>query len=36
MIAANPVRETLSLDTGHAPFLTDPDALAAAIIQAID
>ena len=31
MISKTPVRKAVTLDTGHTPFLTQPDALAAAI-----
>jgi pimeloyl-ACP methyl ester carboxylesterase len=34
MVAATPVRLELTLDTGHTPFLTDPDGLVAAIEKA--
>jgi hypothetical protein len=34
MLAATPVRKTVTLQTGHLPFLTDPDGLATAIIGA--
>ena len=34
MVAATPVRAEYTLQTGHTPFLTDPDGLAAAIEQA--
>ena len=36
MIATTQVRASFELDTGHAPFATDPGGLAAAIEQAID
>ncbi len=36
MIATTEVRATLELDTGHAPFATDPGGLTAAIEQAIE
>lgn len=36
MVQRTPVRETLTLDTGHAPFLSAPAALAAALIAALD
>lgn len=35
MIAAGNVRLTLSLDTGHLPYLTNPDGLATAIEEAV-
>lgn len=35
MIAATPVRSIATLQTGHLPFLTDPDGLTAAIVQAV-
>jgi hypothetical protein len=31
MVAATPVRAEYTLQTGHTPFLTDPDGLARAI-----
>jgi hypothetical protein len=31
MVAATPVRAEYTLQTGHTPFLTDPDGLAKAI-----
>ena len=34
MVAATPVRSEVTLATGHTPFLTDPDDLAAAIEKA--
>lgn len=34
MLAATPVRSTVTLQTGHLPFLTDPDGLAKAITDA--
>ncbi|MBO9547746.1 alpha/beta fold hydrolase [Caulobacter sp.] len=34
MLAATPVRDTVTLQTGHLPFLTDPDGLAKAITGA--
>lgn len=34
MVAATPVRSETTLATGHTPFLTDPDGLAAAIEKA--
>lgn len=34
MIEATPVRSTVTLQTGHLPFLTDPDGLAKAIADA--
>lgn len=34
MVATTPVRVEYTLPTGHTPFLTDPDGLAAAIEQA--
>jgi pimeloyl-ACP methyl ester carboxylesterase len=34
MIAATPVRSTVTLRTGHLPFLTDPDGLTKAITDA--
>ncbi|BBD96973.1 alpha/beta hydrolase [Sphingobium amiense] len=34
MIKATPVRLSLTIDTGHVPFLTQPDALAAEIEKA--
>lgn len=34
MVAATPVRSSFTLQTGHTPFLTDVDGLAAAIEQA--
>jgi pimeloyl-ACP methyl ester carboxylesterase len=36
MIEATPVRSTVTLQTGHLPFLTDPDGLAKAIIDAAE
>jgi pimeloyl-ACP methyl ester carboxylesterase len=36
MIAATPVRKTVTLATGHLPFLTDPDGLAQAIAGAAE
>jgi pimeloyl-ACP methyl ester carboxylesterase len=36
MIEATPVRGTVTLQTGHLPFLTDPDGLAKAIIGAAE
>ncbi len=33
MLAATPVRRELTLDTGHAPFLSNPQALATAIVD---
>jgi pimeloyl-ACP methyl ester carboxylesterase len=36
MIEATPVRSTVTLQTGHLPFLTDPDGLAKAIIGAAE
>ena len=35
MVAATPVRLEQTLDTGHAPFVTNPDAVGAAIETAI-
>jgi len=35
MVAASPVRRALTLDTGHAPFLSNPRALAAAIVDVV-
>jgi pimeloyl-ACP methyl ester carboxylesterase len=35
MVAATPVRVEQSLDTGHTPFVTDPEGVAAAIEAAI-
>ena len=35
MVAATPVRMERTLDTGHAPFVTNPDGVAAAIEAAI-
>lgn len=34
MVASTPVRAEYTLQTGHTPFLTDPDGLASAIEQA--
>jgi hypothetical protein len=31
MVASTPVRGETTLQTGHTPFLTDPDGLAKAI-----
>lgn len=36
MVAATPVRLERSLDTGHTPFVTNPDGVAAAIEAAIN
>lgn len=36
MLEATPVRSTVTLQTGHLPFLTDPDGLAKAIIGAAE
>jgi pimeloyl-ACP methyl ester carboxylesterase len=36
MVAATPVRNTVTLQTGHLPFLTDPDGLAKAITDAAE
>jgi pimeloyl-ACP methyl ester carboxylesterase len=36
MVAATPVRDTVTLNTGHLPFLTDPDGLAKAITDAAE
>jgi len=36
MVAATPVAEELTLDTGHAPFLSNPQALAEAIVMAVE
>lgn len=36
MIATTEVRASFELDTGHAPFATDPGGLVAAIEQAIE
>jgi len=36
MVAATPVAEELTLDTGHAPFLSNPEALAEAIVAAVE
>jgi hypothetical protein len=36
MLAATPVRKTVTLLTGHLPFLTDPDGLTQAIIGAAE
>lgn len=36
MLAATPVRKTVTLQTGHLPFLTDPDGLTKAIIGAAE
>jgi hypothetical protein len=35
MLEATPVRETVTLTTGHLPFLTDPEGLAKAIVGAV-
>lgn len=35
MVAATPVRKEITLDTGHAPFVAAPDALARAIEAAV-
>jgi len=34
MVAATPVRSTVTLQTGHLPFLTDADGMAKAIASA--
>jgi hypothetical protein len=34
MVAATPVRKEITIDTGHTPFLTDPDGLARGIEMA--
>jgi pimeloyl-ACP methyl ester carboxylesterase len=36
MVQRTPVRETATLDTGHAPFLSDPDRLADALVSLTD